>query len=752
MLKKALTRLPPTLDETYERILAGINDDYSIYALRILQWLTFSARPLSIEEVAETIAVDGKRDPVFDPEEVLEDPYDAHVICPSLITMNTHDEHVRGKPTRHVVALAHFSIKDYLVSDRVGLGRAAGYSMQDAASHGAIATCCLGYLLQLQQPELTVDDVESFKLARYSAEFWSSHAQKALEQTKEISQIALRLCSKENPAYLNWIRLFDPEQPSKGPNLRKSAEEVQAPLYYATCLDLEDVVKLLIEDGADVNTQGGRYSSSLQAASAQGHEQIVKLLLMNNADVNAQGGEHGNALCAASARGHEQIVKLLLMNGADVNTQGGRYSSSLQAASAQGHEQIVKLLLMNNADVNTQGGRYSSSLQAASAQGHEQIVKLLLMNNADVNAQGGEHGNALCAASARGHEQIVKLLLNNGAIVKASSKDAPTDSGYASQRWEDDHEQDLHVNRESKMTITNSYDVEFELEDIRSVESDQESIGSMVPTNRSNVELLAVQHLASFFAQLKNLRPLHEIALRKINQGRFTRNYRKILKWYCRRLLQEATSSTEKDIVNVLRSRRNRENIAQGITNHVVWIDEEESRPLGKMFKQTSEKEYLEIWLSKMQDPDSHQLFETEHEPTMDSYSSQESDYESDTDSDSEAEHVPDTREFINIHRAESFLQRGSAFRNLILDIRLLILPGPLREIFESTPKDLIELSSKNDTSCMNKMKAFLEEYTGFEWDWWPLVPRVPDLEFGQQRLQWKVGDLCSFPSLHTTY
>jgi ankyrin repeat protein len=653
MLKKALTRLPPTLDETYERILAGINDDYSIYALRILQWLTFSARPLSIEEVAETIAVDGKRDPVFDPEEVLEDPYDAHVICPSLITMNTHDEHVRGKPTRHVVALAHFSIKDYLVSDRVGLGRAAGYSMQDAASHGAIATCCLGYLLQLQQPELTVDDVESFKLARYSAEFWSSHAQKALEQTKEISQIALRLCSKENPAYLNWIRLFDPEQPSKGPNLRKSAEEVQAPLYYATCLDLEDVVKLLIEDGADVNTQGGRYSSSLQAASAQGHEQIVKLLLMNNADVNAQGGEHGNALCAASARGHEQIVK---------------------------------------------------------------------------------------------------LLLNNGAIVKASSKDAPTDSGYASQRWEDDHEQDLHVNRESKMTITNSYDVEFELEDIRSVESDQESIGSMVPTNRSKVELLAVQHLASFFAQLKNLRPLHEIALRKINQGRFTRNYRKILKWYCRRLLQEATSSTEKDIVNVLRSRRNRENIAQGITNHVVWIDEEESRPLGKMFKQTSEKEYLEIWLSKMQDPDSHQLFETEHEPTMDSYSSQESDYESDTDSDSEAEHVPDTREFINIHRAESFLQRGSAFRNLILDIRLLILPGPLREIFESTPKDLIELSSKNDTSCMNKMKAFLEEYTGFEWDWWPLVPRVPDLEFGQQRLQWKVGDLCSFPSLHTTY
>lgn len=38
----------------------------------------------------------------------------------------------------------------------------------------------------------------------------------------------------------------------------------------------------------------------------------------------------------------------------------------------------------------------------------------------------------------------------------------------------------------------------------------------------------------------------------------------------------------------------------------------------------------------------------------------------------------------------------------------------------------------------MNKTKAFIEDYTAFEWDWWPLTSRIPDLPPGRLRLQWK--------------
>ncbi|KDR77836.1 hypothetical protein GALMADRAFT_65679, partial [Galerina marginata CBS 339.88] len=46
---------------------------------------------------------------------------------------------------------------------------------------------------------------------------------------------------------------------------------------------------------------------------------IVKVLLENGAEVNAQGGFYGNALQVASYGGHKGIVKMLLENGAEVN-------------------------------------------------------------------------------------------------------------------------------------------------------------------------------------------------------------------------------------------------------------------------------------------------------------------------------------------------------------------------------------------------------------------------------------------------
>ncbi|KAK4220982.1 ankyrin repeat-containing domain protein, partial [Podospora fimiseda] len=70
--------------------------------------------------------------------------------------------------------------------------------------------------------------------------------------------------------------------------------------------------------------------NALQAASSEGHQEIVKLLLDKGADVNAQGGFYGNALQAASSEGHQQIVKLLLDKGADVNAHG----SSQEVAGA----------------------------------------------------------------------------------------------------------------------------------------------------------------------------------------------------------------------------------------------------------------------------------------------------------------------------------------------------------------------------------------------------------------------------------
>jgi hypothetical protein len=344
MLRKSLASLPRTLDQTYDRILTAIGEEYAEYAMRILQWLTFSARPLSVEEVAEVVAIDVARDPAFDGDEVLEDPLAVLEICSSLVTITTNKADRRSGSAQRIVALAHYSVQEYLVSDRIRQGSAKQYSMQEAKCQSAITRGSLKYLMQLQQP-LEEEILRVFALARYAAEFWSSHLQKTGDEIEQVSQLTMGLLAREEPAYLNWLRLHDPDCAWEEPDLKKSADSIPMPLYYAALLGFSMVTRLLLDRGAKVNAQGGRYGIALQAASARGHEQVVKTLLDASAEVNAQGGEYGNALQAASAGGHEQVVKTLLDASAEVNAQGGEYGNALQAASWGGHEQVVKTLL-----------------------------------------------------------------------------------------------------------------------------------------------------------------------------------------------------------------------------------------------------------------------------------------------------------------------------------------------------------------------------------------------------------------------
>jgi hypothetical protein len=86
--------------------------------MRILQWLTFSARPLSVEEVAEVVAINVARDPAFDRNEVLEDPLEVLEICSSLVTITTNKADRRLESAQQIVALAHYLVQEYVTRAR----------------------------------------------------------------------------------------------------------------------------------------------------------------------------------------------------------------------------------------------------------------------------------------------------------------------------------------------------------------------------------------------------------------------------------------------------------------------------------------------------------------------------------------------------------------------------------------------------------------------------------------------------------
>ncbi|TGZ81503.1 hypothetical protein EX30DRAFT_319098, partial [Ascodesmis nigricans] len=87
-IRAALTQLPTTLEETYTRILADIGQSDRDIALRVLNWLVCSFRPMLIHEVIEAIAIELDTGNI-DPEYRLEHPEDLLDICRSLIRLDS---------------------------------------------------------------------------------------------------------------------------------------------------------------------------------------------------------------------------------------------------------------------------------------------------------------------------------------------------------------------------------------------------------------------------------------------------------------------------------------------------------------------------------------------------------------------------------------------------------------------------------------------------------------------------------------
>jgi len=189
-------------------------------------------------------------------------------------------------------------------------------------------------------------------------------------------------------------------------------------------------VKKNIDKGANVNAINLWGNTALMEASSNGHTEIVKLLIEQGADVNAQPKLNGiTALMLASSNGHTEIAKLLIKAGADVNAQS-KHGTALIKAWQEGYTEIAKLLIEEGADVNVMTiievrsfgfredyeptGGYTA-LICSSEYGHTEIVKLLIEAGADVNARQWDDATALTYASREGHTEIVNLLIKAGA-------------------------------------------------------------------------------------------------------------------------------------------------------------------------------------------------------------------------------------------------------------------------------------------------------------------------------------------------
>ena len=430
-LRQYLNELPETLDETYERILKGINKAQKDNAHRLLQCLTVAVRPLLVEELAELLAFDFQVTTSGGIPTLKEDwRWDDHEeavlsTCSSLITI------IPRYGTR-VVQFSHFSVKEYLTSSRLAQsphGDVSRFRIDLEPAHTIMAQACLAILLRLDEHAGKMDAKMS-PLLKYAAEHWVDHAQFGKVSSCVRSGMD-DLFDSSKPHFAAWLQVHDLDQDWNLFSLRPHSHGAGSPLYYAAFCGFYDLAEtLLMKHPEQVNARGGRNLFPLPAALQNRHLHVANLLYRHGAVVDVQGYHQNTPLYVASGQGLVDTVRWLLDHGADPNACG-YYGTPLFYAAFAMQFDAVQVLREHNADINSQNPAGDTPLYWALSR-HDSEVKLviivrrLLEHGADPNIRNNDHRTPLHAASSRGSVETARLLLIHGAKVDVRDKSGKT--------------------------------------------------------------------------------------------------------------------------------------------------------------------------------------------------------------------------------------------------------------------------------------------------------------------------------------
>ncbi|KAG7156325.1 phosphatase 1 regulatory inhibitor subunit 16B-like [Homarus americanus] len=216
-----------------------------------------------------------------------------------------------------------------------------------------------------------------------------------------------------------------------------------------------DEVQALLEAGVNPDSTNEDGLTALHQCCIDDSEEMMRLLVHHGADVNAQDSEKWTPLHAAATCGHLHLAKFLIAKGANllaVNADGNmpydiceddatldyiegemarrgvtqRLIDETRSATETQMLNDLKHMKSEGQSLMFRDHQGATPLHIAAANGYVRVVEYLLSQNVPTEVRDHDDWSPLHAAACWGHPDVLELLVQNGANLHARTKNQET--------------------------------------------------------------------------------------------------------------------------------------------------------------------------------------------------------------------------------------------------------------------------------------------------------------------------------------
>ena len=178
-----------------------------------------------------------------------------------------------------------------------------------------------------------------------------------------------------------------------------------------------EIVRLLI-DRVDINTR----STAVHTAILFGKDDILQLLIENGADINAKDNQGNSPIYIAVKNNEIRILRILIEKGADINAKNNLGQSPLHLAVELNNFNYTQVLILSHADINTLDANRNSPIHIAIKNGNIEIMKYLIRIRADLNIRNSDGLTPFEIALQNENIYIMQYIIDNMRDREESSR------------------------------------------------------------------------------------------------------------------------------------------------------------------------------------------------------------------------------------------------------------------------------------------------------------------------------------------